>query len=142
MRFMIDLYGVIAVICRNTTTTVLYVHEEKLRRSPSFAPEIVIGNELVTTSTNQEVINEHSEKQVRKKKRKKDKEKCVEKASGLSDLFYAGCFAEQHKFLQKFIQLILKFQRFQIFNSRLGLCQFSLKAHKELSCQLLVCTQA
>lgn len=83
------LYGIVTVFSGNNPAAIFNVHEEKLRRSPNLAPEIVVGDELVTAGANKEVIHEHSDEKIGKEKCEENEEKCVEEAARLDNLGYA-----------------------------------------------------
>jgi hypothetical protein len=79
------LNGIVGVFSWDHTTAVLQVHEEKLQRCPSFAPEVVVGNKLVPSSTDQKVVDNDAEEQVGEENGENNDEKGHEEASGFDD---------------------------------------------------------
>lgn len=75
---LMTLNSIVGVFGWNHSATVLNVNEAKLNRKPKLAPEIVIRNELVAASSNQEVVDQHPDEEIHKQERQKHDEELVE----------------------------------------------------------------
>lgn len=59
--------GIVCVFGWHHAAAVLNVHEEEFRRPPRFAPEIVVGNQLETSSSDEEVVDKHADEEINEK---------------------------------------------------------------------------
>lgn len=58
------LNGIISVVSGNDSASILYVNKAELKTLPNFTPEVVVGEKLVASCSDEEVVYQHSDEQV------------------------------------------------------------------------------